>query len=174
MKLVEAERLARYMMLKNGLIKLGWRFEFDRATSRLGATHFAKKKITISRNTTGVATRDQFEQVLIHEITHALLPPEVGHGARWKALSVKLGYTGKRTLANPYQHPRKRSAGVKVTSVKVAAAHSGVAVGDSLRLPNGELAVVMKAARTRFHLYAPTSKKRWTIPFGQALQFKVS
>lgn len=174
MRLVEAERLARYMMLKNGLIKSGWVFMFDRATSRLGATHFAKKKITVSRRTSEVATREEFEQLMFHEIAHALLPSKAGHGPEWKALSAKLGYAGKRLLANPYQHPRKHPQRTTRAAPPVSAERSGVVVGDNLRLPSGEMVVVMKAARTRFHLHSPASNKRWTIPFGQALQFKIS
>ena len=160
-------------MLKHGLIKAGWNFKFDKATSRLGATHFAKKQITISRRTAEVATREQVEQIMFHEIAHAMLPAKTGHGAEWKALSAQLGYTGQRTLANPYAHPQKRSKGRRRPTPTVTAAQSGVTVGDILRLPSGETVVVEKAARTRFHLKSTTSGKRWSVPFGQAKQLKI-
>lgn len=102
MDLMTAQTKALEAMAQHGLTKSGWTFSFDRATSRLGQTNFTKKKITISKHFTSAATEEQFEQTLLHEIAHALLPPFAKHGPVWKQTARAIGYKGSRTSANPY------------------------------------------------------------------------
>ena len=40
---------------------------------------------------------DEIHQVLLHEVAHAMAGSRAGHGARWKAQALELGYEGKRT-----------------------------------------------------------------------------
>lgn len=156
------------------LVEKGWIFRFDNATSRLGATRHDQKKISLSRHMASVATEEQVTQVLLHEIAHALLPYDVGHGKQWKELAAKIGYTGGRTAYNPYQHPKKKaSSRPKRQPAPMKPEASGVAVGDRLRLPNGELVVVLKAARTRFHARSEATGRMWGVPFTSAAAFKV-
>ncbi len=167
--------MAETLLKQHALDSKGWVFRFDNATSRLGATHFHKKKITVSRHTASVATVEQMRQILLHEIAHALLPPGEGHGKKWKELSAQLGYTGKRTLPNPYIHPKKtrKASTRKANTAKASPEASGVRTGDRLKLPNGEVVVVLKAARTRFHARSETTGKMWGIPFAIASNFKL-
>lgn len=161
-------------MNQHGLIQKGWIFRFDNATSRLGATRHDQKKISISRHMASVATQEQVTQVILHEIAHALLPQGVGHGKQWKALAAQIGYTGQRTAYNPYKHPKKKVASrPKRRTAQIKPEASGVAVGDRLKLPNGELAVVLKAARTRFHARSEATGRMWGVPFGEAAALKV-
>lgn len=100
--LKEAEQLSIGMMEKHGLIALGWTFRFDKATSRLGACHFHKKEISLSRLMVTYGELEDMEQTMLHEIAHALLPPEAGHYKPWKVLAASIGYTGERCGRNPY------------------------------------------------------------------------
>lgn len=102
MDLTEGEELALSLMEEHGLIEKGWTFRYDKATSRLGACHFHKMQISLSRLMVTYAEREDVEQTILHEIAHALLPPEVGHYKPWKVLAASIGYTGERTGRNPY------------------------------------------------------------------------
>lgn len=106
MDLIIAQTKALQAMTQHGLTKSGWTFNFDRATSRLGQTNFTRQKITISKHFTAAATEEQFEQTLLHEIAHALLPPFAKHGPVWKQTARSIGYKGGRTSANPYHEAR--------------------------------------------------------------------
>jgi len=101
-ELKEGEELALSLMEEHGLLEKGWTFRFDKATSRLGACHYHKKEISLSRLMVLYAEREDVEQTMLHEIAHALLPPEVGHYKPWKVLAASIGYTGERTGRNPY------------------------------------------------------------------------
>jgi predicted SprT family Zn-dependent metalloprotease len=100
--LQEAETLSLSMMDEHGLIEAGWTFRFDKATSRLGATHFHKNEISLSRLMVQYAQHEDVVQTMLHEIAHALLPSSVMHGKEWKVLAASIGYVGERTATNPY------------------------------------------------------------------------
>lgn len=100
--LKEAEELSLKLMEQHGLIALGWTFRFDKATSRLGACHYHKKELSLSRLMVIYGDREDVEQTMLHEIAHALLPPEIGHYKPWKVLAASIGYTGDRCGRNPY------------------------------------------------------------------------
>lgn len=152
MDLMRAETKAVSEMRKHGLLEKGWTFAFDRATSRLGLCNFTKKRITISKHFTGAATEEEFEQTLIHEIAHALLPVSAKHGWQWKAKARELGYKGKRTSHNPF-HEKQRQGHPVFSVVPVAGTDNPVVpkvlvtamknstgtltVGDTLILPTG-------------------------------------
>jgi predicted SprT family Zn-dependent metalloprotease len=74
-----------------------WHFDWDRATTRLGQCDHRRKRITVSKHLTQKATDDDVEQVLLHEIAHALAGVSEGHGAKWRSLSQAIGYRGGRT-----------------------------------------------------------------------------
>lgn len=103
MDLVTARAKAISEMKKHGLVKEGWTFEFDRAVRRLGQCNSEKKRITISKHFTGEANEDEFEQALLHEIAHALLPVEARHGWHWQRKAREIGYRGSRLANNPYR-----------------------------------------------------------------------
>jgi predicted SprT family Zn-dependent metalloprotease len=163
MDLVAVERTAKRLMTQHGLISKGWVFGFDRATSRLGATHFRTKKITLSRHMAAVANEAKVVEVILHEIAHALLPPSAKHGADWKALAKAFGIPAKASTTNPYIQ-------ATASSSKVV---RGVKVGDRLRLPNREVLTVYKIARTRCHAVSETTGKRYAVPFAYASQLRI-
>lgn len=169
-----ARSLALAMMTEHGLIAKGWSFAFDRAKSRLGATKYHIKTITLSPYVVAYSTEYQVRQTMLHEIAHALLPIDAGHGAEWKALAARLGYRGQRTAHNPYLSAM-RAAGTPVKRRKPANNKPKrrlvippnpkgivVGVGTVLRVPKGR-ATVFKKGRSRWHAKT-SSGKVWTIP----------
>lgn len=170
MKLETAEALALKLMKKHGLIAKGWTFEFDRATKRLGCTKFGKRAITISRFMTEAATASIVEQVILHEIAHALLPVRAKHGYDWKILAATIGYSGGRTMRNPYQEKqRKTTPQARVPQLRINASQSypDLPNGTVLTLPNGTDVTIVKPARSRYHT-VDSKGNGWTIRYGYA------
>ncbi|GAA1881723.1 SprT-like domain-containing protein [Lapillicoccus jejuensis] len=92
----EAMRLADGLVARHGLA--GWSVEFDTAVTRAGACHFALRRITLSAPLVRLYSRDQVQEVVLHEIAHALAGADAGHGPRWRRLARELGATGRRCV----------------------------------------------------------------------------
>jgi len=170
MDLAVVERTAKQLMTHHGLTSKGWVFGFDRATRRLGATHFRTKKITLSKHMAAVADEAKVLDIILHEIAHALLPPSEKHGKTWKALAKALGSSGTVTTENPYTPPVKPQS-VRTQAGK-AAVH-GLVVGDKLRLPNKEVLTVYKIARKNCHAESERTGKRYSVPFAYARALRI-
>ena len=102
-------RRARQLMAELGirlrgktLQATGWRFTFDRARTRLGCCSYTtasggrvhRKVISLSRPFSERYGWDVMEDVMRHEIAHALDVDQRGytdHGPRWKAWAVECG-----------------------------------------------------------------------------------
>ena len=74
-----------------------WSFSFDHAKTRFGQCDHRRLRITLSRYLCNQGSDDDVEQVLLHEIAHALVGARAGHGALWLAQARNLGYRGGRT-----------------------------------------------------------------------------
>lgn len=101
------EYTARQLMTKHGVGRL--RFEWDRATTRIGATHSRRvmfptgekvvpEKITLSKRFVERMEMDAVTEVILHEIAHALTPG-TGHGNEWKWKCIELGIEPTRCKA---------------------------------------------------------------------------
>jgi predicted SprT family Zn-dependent metalloprotease len=88
MDLREAQTLAQRLMNEHGLGE--WTFKFDRARRRFGSCRASRKLITLSRSLTLLNTEPQVRDTILHEIAHGLAPRD-GHGAKWKAVCVRIG-----------------------------------------------------------------------------------
>ncbi|WP_426625177.1 SprT-like domain-containing protein [Leifsonia sp. McL0607] len=73
-----------------------WSFEFDNAKTRAGLCNYTAKRITVSRYLAARYDDDDIHQILLHEVAHALAGSRAGHGPRWRAIALDLGYEGKR------------------------------------------------------------------------------
>lgn len=96
--------LGRVSHWANALIALHlgtakWSFGFDNAKTRAGLCNYTAKRITVSRYLAARYDDDEIHQVLLHEVAHALAGPRAGHGPRWRAIAIDLGYEGKRLHA---------------------------------------------------------------------------
>lgn len=98
---ITSKRLNQHKTLSQELIYnyLGesWSFGFDRAVRRAGLCNYQKKLITVSRHFAAHASQEDVQQIVLHEIAHALAGPKAGHGQLWKQIAKQIGYVGGRT-----------------------------------------------------------------------------
>lgn len=94
-RLTEVELLATRLLTKH--LSADWSFGFDHAKKRAGACHFASRRITVSRYLGERHPLAAMEQVLLHEIAHALAGPGAGHGPAWRRTAGAIGYVGGAT-----------------------------------------------------------------------------
>lgn len=88
-------QLARDQMLENGLGS-NWHFVFDSAKQRAGLCNYSDHKISLSKYIVEYHSIDQSEQVILHEIAHALAGKSAGHGPNWKKLAKDIGYRAEK------------------------------------------------------------------------------
>ena len=86
----EVIELANRLFQKHGLVN--YSFGFDRAVRRAGLCNYTQRRITLSKHFVANAEMDGIEQVLLHEIAHALAGQSAGHGKTWRAKATELGY----------------------------------------------------------------------------------
>ena len=99
---------AEILLLQHNLSD--WSFDFDHAKTRFGQCDHKRKHITLSRYLSAASSEDEVEQVILHEIAHALAGSKEGHGARWLTIARSIGYRGGRThsAAVPVEHAKWR------------------------------------------------------------------
>ena len=95
MEMAKAASMARELMDGHGL--RGWRLDFDRARRRAGVTRYAERTSSLSSRIVPLCTVDQVRDTVLHEIAHALVGPEHGHGPVWKKTAVELGALPRAT-----------------------------------------------------------------------------
>ena len=66
-----------------GLLERGWRFEFDRASTRFGLCNFGTRVISLSMPLVALNDEAECRETVLHEIAHALAGPKAGHGPKW-------------------------------------------------------------------------------------------
>ena len=71
-------------------------FGFDRAVRRAGQCDFRARRITVSKHLVNNCSMDEIEQVILHEIAHALVGKEAGHSKVWRAKAAQIGYRFER------------------------------------------------------------------------------
>lgn len=95
----KAFALAQNMMNDHGLI--GWRVAHRNYKSTGAVTYFSSKTIGFSAALIAKWTEDEFRQIVLHEIAHALVGHGHGHDRVWAAKARSIGYTGGRTHSLP-------------------------------------------------------------------------
>jgi len=91
---------AKSMMQKHGLLERGWTFGIDKAKTRMGACYSDLKKITFSIYLVLHCKEEEFLNVVLHEIAHALAGHSAGHGPMWKSVAQSIGCDGQRCCYN--------------------------------------------------------------------------
>jgi len=89
------ETIAGELMRQHGLAG-SWEFVFDSAKQRAGLCNYTDYQISLSKYIVQYHTIDQSEQVILHEIAHALAGKSAGHGPNWKKIAKSLGYRGEK------------------------------------------------------------------------------
>lgn len=87
---------ARAEALLSAHLDPSWSFGFDTAKKRAGLCNYTARRITVSRHLAARWHDDDVEQVLLHEVAHALAGHRAGHGPRWLTIARRIGYTGSR------------------------------------------------------------------------------
>lgn len=78
-------------------------FAFDRAQRRLGSFQPGRKRITVSRHAAKLNDRETVEEIIRHELAHALAYQHDGcldHGAVWKKWAKKMGAEPRATCSS--------------------------------------------------------------------------
>jgi predicted SprT family Zn-dependent metalloprotease len=73
-----------------------WSFGFDSAKKRLGVCKYDQHLISLSRYFVDLHSLAEIDQVIRHEVAHALAGPKAGHGAKWKKIATDIGYNHKK------------------------------------------------------------------------------
>lgn len=89
------EALAKVRMAEHGLGE-PWHFVFDSAKQRAGLCNYTDYQISLSKYIVSYHSIDQSEQVILHEIAHALAGKSAGHGPNWKSKAKSIGYRGEK------------------------------------------------------------------------------
>ncbi|CAB4638087.1 unannotated protein [freshwater metagenome] len=87
--------LAKQKMQEHGLSS-PWEFIFDSAKQRAGLCNYTDYQISLSKYIVEYHNLDQSEQVILHEIAHALAGKSAGHGPNWKKVAKSIGYRGEK------------------------------------------------------------------------------
>jgi predicted SprT family Zn-dependent metalloprotease len=86
----EVLQVAVDLFQTHGLIN--YSFGFDRAIRRAGLCDYSSRRITVSRHYVENNELPKVEQVILHEIAHALAGQGAGHGPTWKQVAKSIGY----------------------------------------------------------------------------------
>ena len=96
MELTTSKRIAVDLLDKHDLLSKGWCFEFDNSKRRLGCCKYGVKTISVSKNYHQLLNNDEFTDVILHEIAHALVGHGHGHNLVWKMKATEIGCNGER------------------------------------------------------------------------------
>jgi hypothetical protein len=89
--LADIEGLARRALHEHGLAEQGWNFGWDRALRRAGCCHHAARRISLSKPTFEVEEKgDASLDTTLHEVAHALVGANAGHGSLWRAMALQI------------------------------------------------------------------------------------
>ena len=72
-----------------------WSFRFDNGKRRAGQCNYTQQVISISKHLVAHHPLEEVQQVVIHEIAHALCGKDAGHGPIFKRQAAALGYRGR-------------------------------------------------------------------------------
>lgn len=109
MATVDFVQQANAVMDKFGLTEKGWKLHYDKAKRRAGCCFEEKKIITLSNylikkfNFTWCA---EIENILLHEIAHALVGSGHGHDDVWRSKAIEIGCDGRRCHNFELAEPR--------------------------------------------------------------------
>lgn len=72
----------------------GWQVYWDQSTDRAGACYYRTRSIVLSEPAMVQYNMLEAEQIIFHEIAHAISGAAAGHGKKWLETAQELGYTG--------------------------------------------------------------------------------
>ena len=93
-KLSVAEAMALATMARHIDLSV-WGFRFDNGKRRAGQCNYTERVISISKHLVAHHSLDDVQQVVLHEIAHAMVGKDAGHGPVFKKQAAALGYRGR-------------------------------------------------------------------------------
>jgi len=97
MEMTRALSTGRRLLREHGLHD--WTIVPDRAKTRAGVCRFTKRQIGLSAPLTALHSEDEVLDTILHEIAHALVGPQHGHDAVWRAKARQIGCSGERCVS---------------------------------------------------------------------------
>lgn len=98
-----ARQLAEHLMRQHGLLDAGWRFAWGHGHRRLGSVQVRAgctgpptRTLRLSRHLVDLNDEPVVRDVILHEIAHALVGVENGHGPAWRAACRRIGARPQR------------------------------------------------------------------------------
>lgn len=79
------------LMAKYGLVERGWNFAWTRRKTQLGCCDHTHHTIKLSRPYVQLNPESIVRDTILHEIAHALVGYQAGHGLVWKLKAQELG-----------------------------------------------------------------------------------
>ena len=95
--------LARHLMDVHGL--KDWGLKMNNAKMTAGQCNCIKKEITLSKHLT-TQEEAKIRNTILHEIAHALVGAEAGHGPIWQKKAREIGCDGKRCFTGAICKPK--------------------------------------------------------------------
>jgi len=117
MDLIKLHKIKEYaleQMEKWELTEQGWSFVWDtRAVRRYGQCRYHKKEIGITKKLANINTFEESQDVVLHEIAHALVGRGHGHNEVWRNKCIEIGAKPEQ-----YYQPEDRGGTVKQLKAK--------------------------------------------------------
>jgi predicted SprT family Zn-dependent metalloprotease len=100
MKLNEVQALAISLMDQYGLLDKGWYFKFNNRKTSFGVCKGRKKAIELSKPLCELNGLYEVNDVILHEIAHALVGVKQGHNDVWKRKCIEIGAKPERCYSS--------------------------------------------------------------------------
>ena len=113
MDYMKAVKRARELMNEHGLEE--WHLKLSHGKRRLGSCVYDTRTINLSRHLIRLNTEAEVEDVILHEVAHALAGPRAGHGRAWKVEAARIGARPRRCAGPTVRAPKGRWVGTCVT-----------------------------------------------------------
>ena len=91
------------LLNQHNLTQIGWIFQWDNAKRRLGCCRHRSKTISLAKPLVELILKEDYNSrftkindVILHEIAHALVGKGHGHDAVWRAKAIEIGCDGQR------------------------------------------------------------------------------
>jgi predicted SprT family Zn-dependent metalloprotease len=109
-RLAWVRELAVRLMAEHGLA--GWEFGFNANVRRAGVCKYSTRtrpgRIELSRHFAAANLEAEVRDTILHEIAHALVGPDHGHDAAWRATCAEVGARPERCYGEHVRMPRGR------------------------------------------------------------------
>jgi len=102
-KLIHIQNFAENKLKETGLFQKGWTFVWDnKAVRRYGQCRYGSKEIGVTKKLVAINKISDSEDVVLHEIAHALVGRGHGHDGSWKIMCRKVGAVPERCYKSEF------------------------------------------------------------------------